>query len=152
MYRYIDTNMSQVSKRILKPEIEERLFRNFWELFASIKSPKDIQLFLEDFLSPTEKVMLAKRIAISLLFSKGYDHRSISSLLKVSTSTVNNIARLLRTKGNGYKIIIQKYLQKESTKEFLQELERLIYRLQPGKHFLEEEQIKARLGHKRNLF
>ena len=138
--------MSQVSKRVLKPEIEERLFKNFWELFANIKNPKDIQLFLEDYLSPTEKVMLAKRMAIALLFSKGYDHRSISSLLKVSTSTVNNIARTLRMKGNGYKIVIQKYLQKESTKEFFQELERLIYRLQPGKHFVDEGLVKTKLG------
>src|SRR3990167_2485025 len=142
--------MSQVSKRVLKPEIEERLFKNFWELFANSKNPKDIQLFLEDYLSPTEKVMLAKRMAIALLFSKGYDHRSISSLLKVSTSTVNNIARTLRIKGNGYKIVIQKYLQKESTKEFFQELERLIYRLQPGKHFVDEGLVKTKLGHKRN--
>src|SRR3989344_4824995 len=76
--------MSQVSKRVLSKKIQESLFQNFWEIFAQIKKPKEVAIFLEDFLSPTEKVMLAKRLAIAILFSKGYNHRSISSLLKVS--------------------------------------------------------------------
>lgn len=144
--------MSQVSKRILPKNIQERLFQNFWEIFAQIKKPKDVALFLEDFLSPTEKIMLAKRLTIAILFSKGFDHRSISSLLKVSTSTVNNISMFLKTNSPGYKLLIRKYTQKEIFKEFIKDLERTIYRLQPGQHFTDEELIKVKLGHKKKLF
>ena len=145
--------MSQVSKRVVSPPILERLFENFWELFADIKKPKEIQVFLEDFLSPTEKVMLAKRMAIIILFSKGFGHRSISSMLKVSTSTVNNIARYLGLKTPGYQLLIKKYLQKESTKEFLRDLERTIYRFSsPGKAFMEEDALHTKLGHRKKVF
>ena len=144
--------MSQVTKRILPKNIQERLFQNFWEIFAQIKKPKDVALFLEDFLSPTEKIMLAKRLTIAILFSKGFDHRSISSLLKVSTSTVNNISIFLKTNSPGYKLLIRKYTQKEIFKEFIKDLERTIYRLQPGQHFVDEDLIKVKMGHKKKLF
>lgn len=145
--------MSQVSKRMLLPSIQERLFQNFWEMFADIKNTRDVQTFLDDFLTPTEKVMLAKRMTIAVLFSKGHDHRSISSMLKVSTTTVNTIAKFLSLKTPGYQLLIKKYLQKESTKEFLEDLARTFYRLSsPGKVFLEEDAIRAKLGHKKKVF
>ena len=137
---------------MLKADIAERLFQNFWEMFANIKQARQIQLFLEDFLSPTEKIMLAKRMAIAILFSKGYDHRTISSMLKVSTTTVNNIARFLNAKTPGYQLLIKKYSQKQSIKEFIQELERYFYRLQPGQHFIDDGLIKTKLGHRKKVF
>lgn len=122
-------------------------------MFAGIKSAKEIKIFLEEFLSPTEKVMLAKRMTIAILFSKGHDHRAISSMLKVSTSTINNIAKFLQARSPGYQLMIKKYLEKESTKEFLKDLERTFYRFSsPGKAFMEEDAIRAKLGHKKKVF
>lgn len=144
--------MSQVSKKVLPNHVKEGLFKNFWELLANIKSPQEVKIFIEDFLSPTEKVMLAKRIAISILLTKGYNHRSISRILKVSTTTVASIAKFLNLKTPGYQLLIKKYSQKESTREFIKELERYLYRLQPGKLFVEEGLIKTKLGHQRKLF
>ena len=144
--------MSQVSKRILPKVIEERLFENLWETFASINNTNQVKLFLQDFLSPTEKVMFAKRIAIAILLKKNYDFRSISSLLKVSTTTVNNIYKLLNLKSKSYNLLIEKYNKRKTTKELFQELERYFYRLNPGKHFLEEDALKTKLGHKRKLY
>ena len=141
--------MSQVSKRILPKNIAERLFANFWNLLADIKKPNHIKIFLDDFLSPTEKIMLAKRMAIAILLYKGYDHRSISSILKVSTTTVSHIASYLLLKTPGYQLLVKKYSKKEALKEFLQELERYFYSLQPGKHFEEDELVKIKLGHKK---
>lgn len=152
MYRYIDTRMSQVSKRVLTKQIEQRLFQNFWELVADIKKPQDVQTFLDEFLSPTEKVMLAKRMAIVILLSTGHDYRAISSMLKVSTSTVAKFALFLKIKSPGFQLLITKYLQKQSFSQMVQELERYFYRLQPGQHFVEEGLIKAKLGHKKNVF
>ena len=145
--------MSQVSKRKLLPDIEKRLFENFWEMFADIKSAKEIKAFFEDFLSATEKVMLAKRMTIAILFSQGYDHRSISSILKVSTTTVNNAAKYLQAKTPGYQLLVKKYLQKESTKEFLEDLAKTFYRFSsPGKVFMEEDAIRAKLRHRKKVF
>lgn len=144
--------MSQVSKRILPKQIAESLLQNLWESFASINNTNEAKIFIEDFLSPTEKVMFAKRIAIAILLKKNYDFRSISSLLKVSTTTINNIYKLINLKSKSYNLLVEKYNRKKATKELFQELERYFYRLNPGKHFLEEDAIKAKLGHKRSVF
>ncbi len=144
--------MSQVSKKVLPNHVKESLFNNFWDLLASIKNSREVKIFVEDFLSPTEKVMLAKRITIAILLTKGHDYRSISTLLKVSTTTVSTIAKYLNLKTPGYQLLIKKYFQKQAVKELLQELERYFYRLQPGQHFVEEGLIKAKLGHKKRVF
>ncbi|MBI2327354.1 hypothetical protein HYU92_03445 [Candidatus Curtissbacteria bacterium] len=145
--------MSQVSKRVLSPDIQSRLFQNFWELFAQIKKTHEVQIFLDDLLSPTEKIMLAKRMAIAILLARGYKHRDVSSLLKVSTTTVNKIASYVNQKTPGFQLLIQKYAHKESLSEFVKELERFFYRMSsPGKVFIEEGAIKGKLGHKRQIY
>lgn len=144
--------MSQVSKRILPKNIQERLLKNLWSSFSSIKNHSEAKVFLEDFLSPTEKTMFAKRIAIAILLKKNYDFRAISSILKVSTTTVNSIYKLLNLKSKSYNLIIEKYNRRQVTKELFQELERYFYRLHPGKHLLEKDVIKYRLGHKDSTF
>lgn len=143
--------MSQISKRLLPKSIKERLFKNLWESFASLKNPREASIFLEDFFSPTEKVMFAKRIAIAILIKKGHNFRSVSSFLKVSTTTVNNIYKLLNLSSKSYNLLLDKYNKRQTTKELFQELERYFYRLNPGKHFVEESFIKAKLGHKKEI-
>lgn len=144
--------MSQVSKKVLPKNIKARLLENLWESFSSIKNPQEARTFLEDFLSLTEKTMFAKRIAIAILLKKNYDFRSISSLLKVSTTTVNNIYKLINLNSKSYNLIIEKYNRRKATKELFQALERNLYKLRRGKHLLENDLVKIQLGHKQQAF
>lgn len=83
--------MERVSKRKIDPEIEERCFEIFWSLLAELKSPREIREFLQSLLSYTEQTMLAKRLAIAVLISKGYNYEEIDQTLKVSKSTVGTV-------------------------------------------------------------
>ena len=49
-----------------------------------------INKFLEDFFSPTERTVMAKRLAIAVLIAKGNDYRTIAQILKVTPITIFN--------------------------------------------------------------
>ncbi len=115
--------MSQVSNYPLNKEVEERLFEVFWQTLARLNTTLSVHKFLDDLLSQTEKIMLAKRLGIALLLVKGYDFRTISKSLKDSTSTVNFFYIWLKNGGEGYRMVIKKILEEEKTEEFWDNLE-----------------------------
>lgn len=96
--------MAQVSKRYLSPDVQERMFEIFVNAFSKAKYKRDIGKFLMDLLSSTEKIMLAKRLAIAyLLVKKGWTHREISQMLKLSLITIQRVSLVLNIQGNGYR-------------------------------------------------
>lgn len=80
--------MAQVSKHWIPKEIQERILSVFVKTLANLKTESQTRLFLDDLLTSTEKVMLAKRVAIAFLLSKDYSYRKISLMLNVSMSTI----------------------------------------------------------------
>jgi len=88
--------MPLVSKRLLNKRVEERVNELFHQTISYLNSKEDIEDFLDDFLSPVEKIMLAKRISIALLLAKGYTYNIICELLKVTPPTVASVNIKLR--------------------------------------------------------
>ncbi len=64
--------------------------------------------FLDVFLTKTEKVMLAKRLAIVYLLSEGVEETKIAEILSVTQPTVSRLKLWFETKGSGYKTAINK--------------------------------------------
>lgn len=114
--------MTRISKRPLRKELEVRMFEIFWQCFADLKSPKEVFEFFEAFVSPAEKVMLAKRLAIAVLLEKGWDYQLISSTVKVSTSTVNSVRSQMQYRGDGYRKAARKVIANEQIADFLEGL------------------------------
>lgn len=83
--------MPQVSKNKLSPKIHKRIDEIFLNCFSKLNNNSDIQFFLNDILTPTERKMITKRVAIAYLYELNYDYRSISFTIKVSTATVNSV-------------------------------------------------------------
>ena len=73
--------MGQVSKRLISKEIADRIFDVFVKSFIKIRNVEDAQKLADDLFSPTERIMLAKRLAIAFLLMKGYEYREINKLL-----------------------------------------------------------------------
>lgn len=123
--------MPQVSKKILAKDIEEKMYAIFWDAFASISSPKDIRELFDDLLGPVEKTMLAKRLAIALLLSKGYSYENIRSTLKVSFGTIARVNVWLNIKGVGYRIVVKKILHDQQMEDFWKKIEDTLISLLP---------------------
>ncbi len=115
--------MTQVSKRFVTETVKARIQEVFVNVIADLHSEAEIGEFLEDFLSPPEKIMLAKRLSIALMLAKGYGYEVIADILKVTSSTIAKVNISFKYKGKGYQKIVNKILQEEKWQKFWQDLD-----------------------------
>ena len=115
--------MTQVSKYPIHKDVEKRMFEVFKRTISSLKHSEDIDDFLEDFLSPVEKIMLAKRLSIAVLLEKGYTYPTIIRILRVTPPTIASVSLSMKYTGKGYKKIVGKLLRDEKTDAFWQKIE-----------------------------
>lgn len=83
-------NMTNISKQPLEPQAEKKLLSQFAKLFAHQNETTAV-LLLDDILTPAEKTMLIKRVAIILLIAKDVSNYKIAKTIKVSEATVRNL-------------------------------------------------------------
>jgi len=83
--------MSQVSKRKIKDEEFERVFKKFIDTIDLSGHKKYTRKFIEEFFYPTERIMFAKRIGIIFMIMNKIPDRVIAETLLISTSTVGRI-------------------------------------------------------------
>ena len=98
--------MTQVSRRSLPTGVHKRIYDIFTNVITEIHTQSEVKSLLEDFLTPTERVMLPKRLCIAFLLLKGHDQRSIASYLNVSFTTINRVSTALKVGGEGYEGIL----------------------------------------------
>ncbi len=89
--------MPQVSKNKLEKDLKEELQSCFYKSFLNLETEKEAREFLDDLITPTEKIMLAKRMGITKLLKEEFRYRKISGVLKVSYATVGKIKEKLRS-------------------------------------------------------
>lgn len=84
--------MPHISSKKLKKEHLQKLYNEF--SFALEKSAKKswIKFFLNDFLTHTEKIMLAKRFAVIYLLSKDVPTSYIAEALCMSPATISRMS------------------------------------------------------------
>lgn len=115
--------MTQISRRHLDSNTQKRIYEIFIDVITEVQSSSDVQALLEDFFTPTERVMLPKRLCIAYLLMKKYDHRSIASYLKVSFTTINRVSTALKISGKGYTMVLNRLQKREQFNETLQKIE-----------------------------
>lgn len=118
--------MTQVSRYPVHKDVEKRMFEVFKGVISNLKSSEEIEDFLEDFLSPVEKIMLAKRLSIAVLLAKGYTYPSIIEILRVTPPTIATVSLSLKYSGKGYKRIVEKIMHGEKMDAFWQKIEDLL--------------------------
>lgn len=127
--------MGRISRRRINPEVEERVFGIFRNYLAHLTNPLDIQEFLLSLLSYTEQVMIAKRLAIALLLSRGFTYEHIDDTLKVSKSTIGTVHKQLLIGALGYKKATFHILNREKQENLWNKFEEIILKLSPPKTY-----------------
>lgn len=113
--------MSQISKYPISKNIADRIFEIFLKSLIELRQKDEADEFISDLLTPTEKVMLAKRLAIAFLLEKNYDYRTIQKLIKVSAGTISSV-NITRLHGSsGYKKLINKITKEEALMHLFEE-------------------------------
>ncbi|MDO8461171.1 MAG: Trp family transcriptional regulator [bacterium] len=112
--------MTQVSKYPISKEVYDRIFEIFLKVLVKIKDPIEAEEVTQSLLTPTERIMLAKRLSIAFLLAKGYKFREIQKVIKVSLATVASVNFVRQYGSVGYKKIIEKIMQEEKVRDFLE--------------------------------
>lgn len=111
--------MARISKKPVDKKLLTKIYKLFYEVFSRYEGQEDFLLIIDDILSPTEKIMLAKRLAIIYLLIKKVDYRDIMDTLKVSSATVVFYATTFYKRNSRVINIIDNMLMKESVLNFL---------------------------------
>lgn len=113
--------MTQVSSYPISKEVADRIFELFLKSLIAIKTNDQADQFISDLLTPTEKIMLSKRLAIAFLLEKGYDYKEIQQLLKVSSATISSV-NIVRIHGSrGYIKLLQQIMKEEVLSKLLED-------------------------------
>jgi len=89
----------QISDRKLNAIFQEQLFSVFYQTLADLRTPNEVEIVFSDLLTETERVALAKRLAIATFLEKGRSYENIRDTLKVSSATVASVAEQMGNPG-----------------------------------------------------
>lgn len=110
--------MSQVSKYPISSDIEQRIYEVFTKTISKLSRPSQINKFFEAFLSPVERIMLAKRLSIALLLLKGYKYPEIRKVLRVSPPTISDVSMNLKYMSPEFRSVIESIIKDEKLEAF----------------------------------
>ncbi len=121
--------MVRNSPYFLKPDKFDKIFRVFYEIVGKSGSRGEFNQIMLDLLTPAERIMLVKRIAVIYLLLKNIDYRIICQSLKVSNTTVSKF-RLIIEKSEGIVPSLKTILTVDKISLFFEEVFDELYR--PG--------------------
>ncbi len=116
--------MTHVSKNPIEKDVYYQIFYSFNWLLTNLQSEGEMKLFLYDFLTKTERIMLAKRLAVALLVSRGYETKIITQVLHVSTATVYRVHEWVEHGGKGLSMGFQKLARHEKMQIFWEKVDK----------------------------
>ncbi len=122
--------MTRISRFRLKDDIYERIYDLFCDVLMHNKRKKDFKDLLSDLLTPTEQIMIAKRVALLFLLQRNLPQNLIAKKLRLSPSTVSYWA-LLKSKTNGINRTLSRIGKQKEIISLLEDVFADIF-IQPG--------------------
>lgn len=105
--------MARFDHRTLTTELRTEYEQELIDVLSHIERKKDLQDFLFDLLTPSEIVMLARRIKIAKLLLQGKTYQFIRQALGVGFTTIASIDAWLERKFQSYRRTIAPLLEEE---------------------------------------
>lgn len=106
--------MAKVSKNLMTKDVELVIWKTLLEVLREARTNETVEILLNDLLTPSEKIMLSKRLAIAYLLGEGKTYAEISKKLKVSFATIGSVKSAKLRGGKGYLTLIQGLIEKKS--------------------------------------
>ncbi len=123
--------MTRISRLQVDNDILEKLFSLFFEVIGKDKNEEEFRNIIHDLLSPVERIMIAKRVAIFYMLMKKLDYYNISKSLKVSPSTIAKF-NLVKENSRGIVNALKGTVRNEKIINFFEEL--ILELRRPGKY------------------
>ncbi|MEK7503219.1 MAG: Trp family transcriptional regulator [Patescibacteria group bacterium] len=97
--------MPHVSSKKLNKKIYQKIGDEFIQFVLELKSSSDAKSFLTNLLTKTERIMLAKRLAVICMLMRGYSFEAIQQTLQVSPATVDKFWKIIQQYPNSFSVI-----------------------------------------------
>jgi TrpR-related protein YerC/YecD len=83
------------------------LLDNLYSAIAGLKDKKEVEKFLNDILTPSELIMIARRLHIAFLLLTGKTIAKVKQILGAGNTTINNVILWLNKGYGGYKTVVR---------------------------------------------
>jgi|GEM_PF-2360209 len=113
--------MPQVSKRHISEDKLQRIFSLFFDLILSISNKNEAEKILDELLTSTEKIMIAKRVVCFYLLLKNIPWYQIEETIKLSSSTIAYFKHFLDDSPSIRNYLSNK-LKEEKVKHFFEDI------------------------------
>lgn len=93
--------MPKVSRWKVEPENLDVMREDFWAVVSLLEDKREVREFLSNFLTPSERTMLAKRFQVLLMLVAGYSYEAIKNRTHVALDTISRVANRLEEDATG---------------------------------------------------
>jgi uncharacterized protein YerC len=90
------TNTEQVFP---KPAASDEIFERFFQVVGDLRNEEESKTFLLDFLTDSERITFAKRLAIGLELQSGKSYEDVRKMYGVSSATISTVASMMKSAG-----------------------------------------------------
>ena len=111
----------RISRRRLSKKVLIKIYQLFFKVISRFDDQKGFYGILDDIFYPTEKIMIAKRVAIIYLILKNIPQDRIAEVLKVSTGTVSRFSILIHKKKTKMINLLRQMIKKEKVINFFED-------------------------------
>lgn len=118
--------MPHVSRINLPKKTEIELINSLKIIFRRINKNEEIDKFISSLLTKTERLMLAKRLAVVVMLKEGLEESDIAGALHVTRETVERLKLLSQLHSEGYEVAIKKLQDEKIYKQFKKALISLV--------------------------
>lgn len=98
------------------------MYKLFSQMLSGIKGKESFDKFLDDFLSPTERTVFAKRLAIAILLAKDCGYAEIRQTLRVTPVTISKVSFRINHGNGAVKKLAQTMVDSDLGKALVEEV------------------------------
>lgn len=114
----------RVSGRKLNPSLKTQIEKTFEQALVDLKDERELNTFLSDFFTESEREAFAKRLAVAYWLKKGRSYNNIKNNLKVSSATIATIQSTLES--DGIKLALKKIEAEEWANVWVEKIKKYI--------------------------
>lgn len=141
--------MVRISYLKIKEKDYEKIFSIFYKVLGETEDKNEFNKILFDLLTPAERIMLIKRIAIIYLLMKEIHYQTVCEVLKVSNTTVSKY-KLLMERSEGIVPALKSMVKQEKVWLFFEEIfSQIFYPGRPGINWKAAWEMKIALERKK---
>lgn len=130
--------MSKVKTYEVDSKERYQIIGDLFEVITGLKNKKEVIDFFIGLLTPSESLMLARRVQVAKLLIEGENYETISKKLKVSYQTITKTDRWLHSGNDKYDLWLENRLKTKKPVGNKYYSEKSMLDRYPGHRFLKE--------------